>query len=69
MIMPIAMLQKRKTISMGSFMAALKRTMDSAPTMPRESTTFELITIITVAVITHISTKDALKDWLYITPL
>ena len=36
--MPAAMDQNRKAMSMGSLMAVRNRTMDRAPTMPRERT-------------------------------
>ena len=37
--MPAAMLQNRNAISIGSLIAVRKRTIDRAPTIPRESTT------------------------------
>ena len=41
-----------KIISIGSLMAVLKRTMDSAPTMPNDSTTLDV-----TAIMTRVATK------------
>ena len=48
---PTAMDQNKKAISRGSFIAARKRTIERAPTMPRERTTFEVTAKITTVVI------------------
>ena len=66
--MPAAMDQNRNAISSGSFIAVRKRTMDSAPTMPRESTTFEVTAIITTVVIIVSATSVVPKLDEYITP-
>ena len=50
-IMPTAMLQNKKAISRGSLIAVRKRTMDNAPTMPRESTTLLTTVMIKMVVI------------------
>ena len=47
---PTAIDQKRKAISSGSLIAVRKRTMESAPTMPRESTTLLAAGMIPLAV-------------------
>ena len=49
-MIPVAMAQKRKAVSVGSFTAVRKRTMDRAPTMPRDSTMLELMTRMTMVV-------------------
>ncbi|MNP50943.1 hypothetical protein D3C76_1452330 [compost metagenome] len=61
MAIPAAMAQNIKTMSSGSLMAVRKRTILSAPTMPRERTTLVLMVIITNDVIIVISTKVVLK--------
>ena len=66
--MPAAMDQNRKARSSGSFTAVRKRTMDSAPTMPRESTTLLVTARITMAVIMVIATRVTPKLEEYITP-
>ena len=45
--MPTAMDQNKKAISRGSFIAVRKRTIDRAPTIPRESTTLDVTARIT----------------------
>ena len=62
------MAQNRKAISMGSLMAVLKRTMDRAPTMPRESTTLEVTASITMVVIIVMAISAPPKAWENITP-
>ena len=49
--MPAAIDQKRNARSSGSLMAVRKRTMDSAPTMPSDSTTFDVTARMTSVVI------------------
>ena len=60
--------QNKKTISIGSLIAVLKRTMDNAPTIPSDNTTFEVTAIITRLVIIDIEIKDTPKESEYITP-
>ena len=45
-IIPSPIAQKRYAMSIGSFTALLKRTIDSAPTIPSDNTTFEVTPII-----------------------
>ena len=66
--MPAAIAQKRKAMSSGSLMAVRKRTMDSAPTMPRDSTMFEVTARITRVVIMVSATSVTPKPEEYITP-
>ena len=66
--MPTAMAQKRKAMSRGSLMAVRKRTMDRAPTMPRESTTLLVTARITTVVIIVRATRVTAKLEEYITP-
>ena len=54
---PAAMDQNKKTISEGSLIAARKRTIDRAPTIPRDRTTLEVTARISRAVIMHRATK------------
>ncbi len=49
--MPTAIDQNRNAMSSGSLMAVRKRTMDSAPTIPRDSTTFDVTARMTTVVI------------------
>ena len=51
--MPIVRLQNMYAVSSGSFTAVRKRTIDSAPTMPIDSATFDLIAMTTGVVIMH----------------
>ncbi len=67
--MPTAMAQKRKAISSGSLIAARKRTMDSAPTMPRESTTLLVTARMTTVVIIVSATSVTPKLEEYMTPM
>ena len=53
--------QNRNTRSMGSLIAVLNRTMDSAPTIPREMTTLDWMDKMIPAVITVRATSDILK--------
>ena len=67
--MPAEIDQKRKAMSIGSLMAVRKRTIDSAPTMPRERMTLE-VTARMMRVVTRVmATSDAPKEAEYITPL
>ncbi len=66
--MPTAMAQNRKARSSGSFTAVRKRTMDSAPTMPRDSTTLLVTARITMVVIMVRATRVTPKLDEYITP-
>lgn len=67
--MPTAMAQKRKAISSGSLIAARKRTMDSAHTMPRESTTLLVTARMTTVVIIVSATSVTPKLEEYMTPM
>ena len=67
--MPTAMAQNRNAMSMGSLMAVRKRTMDSAPTMPRDSTTLLTTVRISSAVIMARAISVTPKLAEYITPL
>ena len=66
---PAAMAQKRKAMSSGSLMAVRKRTMESAPTMPRESTTLLVTAKMTRVVIMVMAMRETPKPAEYITPL
>ena len=66
--MPTAMLQKRNAMSSGSLIAVRKRTMESAPTMPSESTTL-LVTARMTSVVIIVSAISATPNVLLnITP-
>ena len=49
-------------------MAVRKRTMDRAPTMPRDRTTLDVTASITIVVIMAMATRDPPKVRLNITP-
>ena len=66
--MPAAMDQNRNAISSGSLIAVLKRTMDNAPTIPRERTTLLVTARITSVVIIVRATSVTPKVEEYITP-
>ena len=68
MTMPAASAQNRNTISKGSLMAARKRTMESAPTMPRERTTLDVTARITRVVTIVMPIRVMPKPEEYITP-
>ena len=65
---PAAMDQNRNAISSGSLIAVRKRTMLSAPTMPRESTTLLVTARITRVVIMVRAISVTPKVLEYITP-
>ena len=67
-IIPTAIAQNKNAISSGSFIAARKRTIESAPTIPRERTTFDVTAKITtvVIIVRAISVVPKLEE--YITP-
>ena len=67
--MPSAIAQNKNTKSIGSFTAVRKRTIDSAPTIPKDSTTLLVTPLITNVVTNKIATKETLKLRLYSTPL
>ncbi|MPN50771.1 hypothetical protein SDC9_198404 [bioreactor metagenome] len=67
--MPAAIDQNRNTISVGSFIAARKRTIDSAPTMPRDSTLLDVTARITSVVTSDSPTSVSAKPVEYITPV
>jgi len=60
-IMPTLIDQKRNIRSIGSLIAVRKRTMDSAPTMPRDSTTLDCMVRMSDAVITVTPASVMLK--------
>ena len=62
--MPAAMAQNMNTVSMGSFTAVRKRTMDSAPTMPRDSPMLEEMHMMIMAVTMVSMIREMLKLWL-----
>ena len=66
--MPTAIAQNRNAMSSGSLIAVRKRTMLRAPTMPRDSTTFEVTARMTTVVImvSAISVTPKLEE--YMTP-
>ena len=66
--MPTAIAQKRNAISRGSLIAVLKRTIDSAPTMPSDRTTLDVTARITSVVIIVSETSVTPKLDEYITP-
>ena len=61
--------QNRNTISIGSLMAARNRIMDSAPTMPSDSTTLEVTAMMTSVVTNASPTSVRAKPEEYITPV
>ena len=69
MTMPTASDQNRNTISTGSLMAVRKRTMDSAPTMPRDRTTLLVTAIMTSVVTRDRPTSVSAKPLEYSTPV
>ena len=66
--MPAAMAQKRKAMSNGSLMAVRKRTMDRAPTMPRDRTMFDVTARMTSVVIMVRAIRVTPKLEEYMTP-
>jgi len=66
---PEARDQNKNTKSIGSFIAVLKRTIDNAPTIPSDNTTFDVTASITKVVSTVSATKDTLNGLEYITPI
>ena len=66
--MPPAMAQNRKAMSIGSLMAVRKRTMDRAPTIPKDNTTLEVTARMTMVVIMVMATREPPKVRLNITP-
>ena len=67
--MPVAMLQKRKTMSSGSFTGVRKRTMDRAPTMPSERRTLLDTARMTSVVTRVIATRHMPKVVEYMMPV
>ena len=67
--MPTAMDQNRNAMSKGSLMAVRKRTMDRAPTIPRDRTTLLVTARITTVVIMVRATRVTPKEDEYITPV
>ena len=66
--MPTAIDQNRKAMSSGSLMAVRKRTIESAPTIPSESTTLLVTARMTTVVIIVRATRVVPKLAEYITP-
>ena len=66
---PTASDQNKNTISIGSLMAARKRTIESAPTMPRDSTTLDVTAMMTRVVTRDNPTSDMAKPVEYMIPL
>ena len=66
--MPAAIDQKRKAMSSGSLIAVLNRTMESAPTMPRDRTTLEVTARMTSVVMRVRATSVTPKLEEYMTP-
>ena len=66
--MPAAIDQNRNARSSGSLMAVRNRTMDSAPTMPSDSTTFDVTARMTSVVIIVSASSVTPKPLEYITP-
>ena len=67
-IIPAPMAQNRNAMSSGSLMAVRKRTMERAPTIPRDRTTLEVTARMTVAVIMVKAIRVVPKPAEYITP-
>ena len=67
--MPVVMAQNRNIRSRGLLTAVRYRTMDRAPTMPRESMMLELMVTMITAVRMVITTREMLKEWSYTTPI
>ena len=65
---PAAMAQKRKAISRGSLIAVRNLTIDSAPTIPSDSTTLDVTARMTSVVIIVNATSVTPKLEEYITP-
>ncbi len=65
---PEAAAQNRKTKSMGSLMGVLNRTMESAPTIPREITILVDMPMMIKAVAIVMMMREILKLCEYITP-
>ena len=57
-----------KAVSLGSLTAVLKRIIDKAPTIPKDTEMLLPITTITIVVTMVIITSDTLNLGLYITP-
>ena len=67
--MPPVIAQNRKAISIGSLIAERNRTIDSAPTMPRESSALEVTVRIAMVVIIVMAIRLPPKLLDSITPL
>ena len=66
-IIPAAIDQNRKAISRGSLIAVRKRTIERAPTIPRERTTLEVTARITCEVIIITAIRVTTKEEEYST--
>ena len=60
-IIPTAIDQNRNTRSMGSFIAVRNLTIESAPTIPRDTTTLDWIVSMIADVIIAIDAREILK--------
>ena len=65
---PTAIAQNKNAMSSGSLIAVRKRTIESAPTMPRDKTTFDVTAKMTSVVIIVSATSVTPKLDEYITP-
>ena len=68
-VIPVVIDQNRYNRSSGSLTAVRKRTIDNAPTIPREMTTLVLMASVTMQVSTHIPTSVTAKLREYTTPV
>ena len=60
-MIPTLIAQYKKTRSMGSLIAVRKRTMERAPTIPRETTTLDWMVRMIAVVIRDMQTREILK--------
>lgn len=63
-VMPAATAQNKKIKSIGSFIAVRNRTMDKAPTIPKDSVMFDEIVAMIIAEMIVIIAMATLKLWL-----
>jgi len=68
MTIPAEIAQNKNAMSRGSLMAALKRTIERAPTIPRDKTRFDVTARIIRVVIMVIAMMETPKDAEYMTP-
>ncbi len=67
-MIPATIAQNKKDVSIGSFIAVLKRTILNAPTIPKDRDKLELIVLITIEVTIANMTVVITIDLLYTTP-